>query len=193
MPFASFNPTNPRTHLKKFHEKILRIGDCEKWAFFESAILNFCFIPLKISPNLYDRMDGSKFWCFPWFLENSSLCVILCYTVYIDSKIRYLCTYRLDAYKCLFWSGRFLCHLIIDLWPILESSCQFLKFYVNNCTKKLLIPEKRWPISLKTGWFRVINQRSRPLQNCHFLPSKRYVLDFSYKFIKFSGMSIFTI
>ena len=89
MPFASFNPTNPRTNLRNFREKILRIGDFEKWAFFESAILNFffekkvffCFIPMKISPNLYGRMDGSKCWCFPWFPENSLLCVILRYTV----------------------------------------------------------------------------------------------------------------
>ena len=26
---------------------------------------------MKISPNLYGRMAGSKFWCFPWFPENS--------------------------------------------------------------------------------------------------------------------------
>ena len=43
MPFASFNPTNPRTNLRNFREKILRIGDFKKWAFFESAILNFFF------------------------------------------------------------------------------------------------------------------------------------------------------
>ena len=94
MPFASFNPTNPRTNLRNFRENFLRIGDFEKWAFFGSAILNFffekkyfffCFIPMKISPNLYGRMDGSKFWCFPWFPENSLLCVILCYTVYLQS------------------------------------------------------------------------------------------------------------
>ena len=39
MPFASFNPTNPRTNLRNFRKKILRIGDFEKWPFFESAIL----------------------------------------------------------------------------------------------------------------------------------------------------------
>ena len=39
-------------------------------------------IPMKISPNLNGRMDGSKFWCFPWFPKNSLLCVILRYTVY---------------------------------------------------------------------------------------------------------------
>ena len=84
MPFASINPTNPRTNLWNFREIFLRIGDFEKLSFFESAILNFfCFIPMKISPNLYGRMDGSKFWCFPWFPENSLLCVILRYTVYI--------------------------------------------------------------------------------------------------------------
>ena len=38
---------------------------------------------MKISPNLYGRMDGSKFLGFPWFPENSLLCVILRYTVYI--------------------------------------------------------------------------------------------------------------
>ena len=38
---------------------------------------------MKISPNLYGRMDGSKFWWFPWLPENSLLCVILRYTVYI--------------------------------------------------------------------------------------------------------------
>ena len=52
------------------------------WIFFFKKKIFFCFIPMKISPNLYGRMDGSKFWCFPWFPENSSLCVILRYTVY---------------------------------------------------------------------------------------------------------------
>ena len=50
--------------------------------FFRKKIFFFCFIPMKISPNLYGRMDGSKFWYFPWFPENSLLCVILHYTVY---------------------------------------------------------------------------------------------------------------
>ena len=67
----------------------------ENWQFWKSQFywvgghfdffskIFFCFIPMKISPNLYGRMDGSKFWCFPWFPENSLLCVILRYTVYI--------------------------------------------------------------------------------------------------------------
>ena len=56
------------------------------WIFFSKKKKKFfCFIPLKISPNLYGRMDGSKFWCFPWFPENSLLCVILRYTVYLKS------------------------------------------------------------------------------------------------------------
>ena len=47
MPFASMNSTNPRTAPWNFHKKILRIGDFEKWPFFESAILNFIFSKKK--------------------------------------------------------------------------------------------------------------------------------------------------
>ena len=39
MPFASINPTNPRTNPWNFREEILRIGDFENLSFFESAIL----------------------------------------------------------------------------------------------------------------------------------------------------------
>ena len=52
------------------------------WIFFSKKKFFFCFILMKISPNLHGRMDGLKFWCFPWFPENSLLCVILRYTVY---------------------------------------------------------------------------------------------------------------
>jgi hypothetical protein len=45
MPFASINPTNPRTNPWNFHEKILRIGGAGKWGFFEAAILNFLSRP----------------------------------------------------------------------------------------------------------------------------------------------------
>ena len=73
--------------MKKFWElAILKNGH-----FWKTAILDFffqkknffCFILMKISPNLYGRMDGLKFWCFPWFPENSLVCVILRYTVYV--------------------------------------------------------------------------------------------------------------
>ena len=82
MPFASNNPTNWRTNPWNFHKNFWRIGDFEKLSFFEAAILNYSFCFMKISPNLYGRMDGLKFWCFSWFPENSLLCVILRYTVY---------------------------------------------------------------------------------------------------------------
>ena len=55
--------------------------------FFQKKRDFFCFFPIKISPNLHGRMDGSKFWCFPWFPENSLLCVIIRYTVYIVINI----------------------------------------------------------------------------------------------------------
>ena len=44
MPFASINPTDPRTNPQKFYKRILRIGDFEKLSFFKAAILNFFFI-----------------------------------------------------------------------------------------------------------------------------------------------------
>ena len=61
------------------------------WIFFFEKKIFFCFIPMKISPNLYGRMDGSKFWCFPWFPENSLLCVILRYTVYVLGRLHSIC------------------------------------------------------------------------------------------------------
>ena len=43
MPFASINPTNPRTHPAQFGKTMLRIDHLAKWFFFESAILDFFF------------------------------------------------------------------------------------------------------------------------------------------------------
>ena len=59
MPFASINPTNPRTDPWNFHKKILRIGDFEKCTFFESAILNFFF--QKILFLLHSHENSQKF------------------------------------------------------------------------------------------------------------------------------------
>ena len=58
--------------------------------FFRKKKFFFCFIPMKISPNLYGRMDGLKFWFFTWFPENSLLSVILRYTVYVLKPIKKL-------------------------------------------------------------------------------------------------------
>ena len=54
------------------HQSILLTQgpNCEIFAVLLSRpILNFffCFIPIKISPNLYGTMDGSKFHVFPGF------------------------------------------------------------------------------------------------------------------------------
>ena len=73
MAFASINPTNPRTKLWNFHKFFSRIGDFEKrpfwkighFEFFSSIFYFFCFIPMKISTNLYGRMDGSNIWRLP--------------------------------------------------------------------------------------------------------------------------------
>ena len=81
--------------------------------FFRKKKNFFCFIPMKISPNLYGRMDGSKFWCFPWFPENSLLCVILCYTVYIFFKL--VCThYVVNELNIKFVD---VYEINLDIWP----------------------------------------------------------------------------
>ena len=59
---------SPKDQSLKFLQKILRIGGFEKFRFFESAILIFfCFIPMKISYKLCDRMDGTQFLWLSWF------------------------------------------------------------------------------------------------------------------------------
>ena len=67
------------------------------WIFFSKKKKFFCFILMKISPNLHGRMDGLKFWCFLWFPENSLLCVILRYTVY--QTIPFLFSYHIFLSK----------------------------------------------------------------------------------------------
>ena len=87
MPFASINSANPRTNPWEFHEKILRIGGAEKWAFFEAAILNFLGRPFWIFflPHLCEKSSsfiwGKKKFCtmdgFSRILENK-LFQLLC-------------------------------------------------------------------------------------------------------------------
>ena len=48
--------------------------------------IKIILIPMKISHKLWGRMDGSQFWCFPWFPANSLLCVIYRYTVYMKTN-----------------------------------------------------------------------------------------------------------
>ena len=93
--------------------------------FFSKKKIFFCFIPMKISPNLYGRMDGSKFWCFPWFPENSLLCVILRYTVYIGTNIKY-CVNNLSKIKSsilkakIYW---FQVNLKVSSYPLKYVQC----------------------------------------------------------------------
>ena len=63
MPFASINPTNPRTNLWNFHENFLRIGDFEKRRFFESAIL--------MGQNFDQAKCDNTFWPRPNILTGS--------------------------------------------------------------------------------------------------------------------------
>ena len=97
------------------------------WIFFQKKKKFFCFIPMKISPNFYGRMDGS-FWCFPWFPENSLLCVILRYTVYMDN-LYHQTKISIEVLK------------IIIIWLEINNcrkkmSWQILQFRVENKTTR---------------------------------------------------------
>ena len=56
MPFASINPTNPRT--PENFTKILRIGGFENLSFFWSAILNFFFKKKMLHPHENQSKQG---------------------------------------------------------------------------------------------------------------------------------------
>ena len=86
--------TTPCTRLLKFLKKMLRISNFEKLRFFESAILDF-FLKEKISAsfpwksvtNYLIEWMGLNFDGFPGFQQISCyLCVILCYTVYVNKS-----------------------------------------------------------------------------------------------------------
>ena len=61
-------------------EKLLDFLVCHFWILVNKK----CFIPMKISHKLCDRMDGTQFWCFSRFPEISLLCVILYYTEFMN-------------------------------------------------------------------------------------------------------------
>ena len=92
IPFASINPTNPRTTPWKFHEKILRIGRAGKWGFFEAAILNFLSRPFWIFFLLHLCEKSSPFiWSIIFFctmdgfsrILEKKLSELLCTRLYI--------------------------------------------------------------------------------------------------------------
>ena len=84
MPFASINSINPRTNPWNFGGNCSAFGGGWKiqffWVghfefFFQKKYFLFCFIPIKISHNLLDSKDFSKFWWLPWFPEKSGGCI----------------------------------------------------------------------------------------------------------------------
>ena len=62
LPFASINPTNPRTNPWNFGRNCSAFGDVEKLSFFESAILNF-FFQKKKKNLLYPHENKSQIMC----------------------------------------------------------------------------------------------------------------------------------
>jgi hypothetical protein len=63
----------------------------------------------------------------------------------------------------------------MDLWPIPLKNGQFLKSLMYIMYSKMAGSSQKWPIPIKNTQFRGIGQENRPIQNRHFLPSKRYV------------------
>ena len=70
MPFASFNPTNPRTNPVDFHKKLLRVCDFEKYLFLSRP---FCFVfskkkialsPWKLVTNYVLEWMGLNFYAY---------------------------------------------------------------------------------------------------------------------------------
>ena len=59
--------------------------------FFSQKKIFFCFIPMKISHKLCNRMDGTQFWCFLWFPANFLLWyyVIQCKSNSIECRSRW--------------------------------------------------------------------------------------------------------
>ena len=77
MPFASINPTIPKTNLWNFHKKNLRIGDFEKQPFWKIGHFRFFFAkkkkiawsPWKSVTNYVIEWMGLNFDVFPGFQQ----------------------------------------------------------------------------------------------------------------------------
>ena len=117
----------------------------ENWRFWKMAILKighfgilfirkknfFCFIPIKISHKLCDGMDGTQFWCFPWFPPNSLLCVIYCYTVYLwrlwDTKRIFIPSFysvvKLHVFTTLtcYYTGSKILFIVYIYWLMIDE------------------------------------------------------------------------
>ena len=110
---------------------------------------------MKISPNLYGRMDGSKFWCFPWFPENSLLCVILCYT---GSTIRFWHKVKTWLDQCLDKSTKNWCS--VASW-VVEIYAWSIIWNFFDLTRPQQPPSERVPyISEKLDFWWSIPQKN---------------------------------
>ena len=110
-------------------------------------------------------MDGSKFWGFPWFPENSLVCVILRYTVYIND-VRFLCQFlahrpnlmtgSLRSFETAegqtIWEGQNKLKVLILLWPKLGGSTFTVRVHIfwedhniwQNLHRSFDTSELRW-------------------------------------------------
>ena len=89
-PFASINPTNPRTISWKFGTNCSAFGGGWKTQFFWVGHYDFFFKNknfsvsnlLKLVTSLWDTKDGMKFWWLPWFPAKNNSCQLIWPSLY---------------------------------------------------------------------------------------------------------------
>ena len=67
MLFASFKSTTQKTNPWYFHKKCWELVILKNSFLFIRPFWIFCFIPMKISPRLFVRMDGTQSLWLWWF------------------------------------------------------------------------------------------------------------------------------
>ena len=107
--------------------------------FFRKKKKKNCFIPMKISPNLHGRMERLKFWCVPWFPENSLLCVILRYIVYIWKFLRKIIQKWPQCQIRQKWPTNTRRGAFIDI-PCQRTQSPRLRFFSCFNARKLIFP-----------------------------------------------------
>ena len=103
----------------------------------------FCLIPMKISHKLCDRMDGTQFWCFPWFPANSLLCVMIsilslifqhCAFVRYPSRFR---SYALKANLAFSWRISAWLRRSTEIWGFWRL---FREMFISMNSSRLMPP-----------------------------------------------------
>jgi hypothetical protein len=111
--------------------------------FFFQKKKKICFIPMKISPDLWNSKDFSKCWWLPWFPAPNNTCLLICNTVYI--------LWNRSIFFTLYWAITpltALCVLLLMLrkhsakntkWESIDS--RWAKYYISMTSINLNLAE----------------------------------------------------